>query len=350
MKILIPLYIFISVATAATLPKSTANLSTIIQGFRPKFQTMISNLKINYIYDISKNHIKFTSSDKLKCGRTNFPKGSTLARITYNVVQTESKLTETVSYFGCGDTLYLIEEVITIGPKAKPVGMAKIANGELDLSMKIPSEEDSSIDDFSIENNHTKKSYSLRDSNNGMIFQSVEKIISPTKKSLSIFLFNFNILQQIINKEESRITASQFYRFKSFKYNFGRMAFDFDFPDMTIPISIVVGDKIPLIIMEQNINRISEQEMLEGFNQHFINGPISAPKRILDVFVSYLFPKTEFVSSGGNNDRFLNELQRLKIQLDTPSTVNLSLARRKLIQLIESLRKGLITVKDNREN
>ncbi len=354
MKLLLLLTIFSITAEAQTLPDSTPSLSNIIQEFRPKFATMISNLKVNFLYDLSKNQARFYTNVNLNCAGKSLKAGETLAKITYNVSDNVSnKMVETISYFGCNDTLYLVEEIITFNSKAKPMGIATILNGVLDFSIQLPEFQEDKIYlfNFSSKMNHTQKIYRLKDANNTLIFSSNEKIIDTTQKDLTIYVLGERVMHQIIKTEAKKMSASHAFNWMPLIYTFNGDTWRWTLPTTSTQIFISSAENSPLLIIGQDRSkRLSEQNFIEEYTAQFINKQISTTKRIIGDFTKFFFPETELVNAGGTNNRFLNELLRMRFLLESGTPANINLVRQQLNAIIDGIQKSLINVTDNREN
>lgn len=316
-------------ANGLPLPNAIYSIDDLIREFRSPLKTKVEELKKNYRFRSSNNFVEYTSNEKVNCLFQNWDAESVLTKIEYFFRKEGKEALDVLRYSGCGDQLSLVERFVRVGENQSALSFQDFSNGNLSFELKKEWE---------------RYYYQLQNNLGENLFTLNARWVTPAKNHA---LYVLNIRDQeflLINiqylPEETRATytfrgfnvAYQYLPYFNMNVNQNHSGFSF---------KVIVKKEAPnnpFFLSSQDI-LLSQNSFVSYFNYWAVTNGLENVKKFVD-FHLYWFPPTEFVSSGGQSQRLINEL-RLNLNRILNNN-NLNLVEVYLRNLIQSVETGLI--------
>tara|TARA_R110000868_G_scaffold209490_4_gene459308 strand:+ start:1281 stop:2237 length:957 start_codon:yes stop_codon:yes gene_type:complete len=294
---------------AGETPSFLVKENAVLDEFRGQYRSKISELSQNYIVHKTPHVITWRSHKGLGCGgRWQAPK-TVLASIsmatTGRIFRFELK--------GCnGRTLFVETYEAT---DSESVSLDNYLSGKIEMDNVIR--------------------YELKDESKNRIFE-LRKM-----NDLSSFKFLDQKIMEIYKQDKQ-------WQYKALGYeaSYSNGGFGFNvsmlFPDQRITINWEQDD---VRIFDQDFARVPVNTFLTSYSHAVQNSTLSFVASIMKGFMKSL-PSTEFVSSGGQNSRFLDDMRLAYTRL--LNNLELNLVKQFIQDLIKYLEDGLLKVTDNR--
>lgn len=310
-KLLFLLFAFPLLISAGEQPSFLITEKGIIEEFRGQLRLKLEELSNNYIVSKTDTNITWTSNDGVKCNGTWKPARSILASVSLS--QTNEMIL--VDIRGCQSKL-LFREVFSFD---------RDGDFSLDdyLAGKISTE---SLTRYLLVDNQKKNIFDLR------MQSSVSSLSFLEKEFLEIY------------KEEER------WQYKAIgyeaRYNNGGFGFNVTmmFPDQRITLDWQNSD---IRIFDGRHQRIAVNAFLTSYSSAIQNTTLVFTSSILKNLMSDL-PSTEFVSTGGANSRFLDEMRLVYTRL--LNNLELNLVKQFVQEVIKFIEDGVLKITDNRQD
>lgn len=296
-------------AFAAEVPTYLIKEESILEEFRGQIRSKFEELSQNYIISRSVSGIVWSSSEKTDCaGISRLPRYP-LASISM------AKAASSVSFIvkGCSSTP-LFKETF------EAQGAASFTLSDY-LSGKLP--------------NGKLSRYLLQDGIGQNIFEW------HVKGNSSFFLFTDQRFLDIY-KEESRWQ----YKAVGYRANYTNdgygMGVVMDFGDSRLSVD---WSESEVRLYNTDFQRISVNSFLTSYSHAVQSTTLNFVSGIIKYFIGSL-PSTEFVASGGQNSRFLDEMRLTYTRL--LNNLELNLVKQYVQEIIKAIESGLIKITDNR--
>lgn len=308
-KILFIFWLLAANSFAADRPSFLIDERAILDEFRGQLRSKLEDLSRNYITQRSSESIYWTSSEALDCAGVSRAPRAPLASLSVrrgdNVVSFELR--------GCSGRMVLRETFSAIN--AQSFSLSEYLNG------KIPG--------------GTLTRYVLQDSIGANILEWREK------EGISVFTFiNSRFLD--IYKSATR------WQYKAFGYSVSYKnegnSFDVDMRFDPQQLTVEWGGN-EVRIYDTEFRRISVNTFLIGYSHTIQNVTLSIISGIVKSALT-LLPSTEFVASGGQNSRLLDEMRLTYTRL--LNNLELNLVRQYIQEIIKAIESGLLKITDNR--
>ncbi len=332
-RLLLIIVIFANVSSFANglpLPAALYTIDDLVSEFRSPLKTKIEDLKKNYRARTSNNLVEYSSHEKVNCLFRDWEADSVLTRIEYFFRAKGKEGLDVFRYHGCGETLNLVERFLRVGPNQTALSFNEFSRAKLSFKLKKEWE---------------RYFYQLQNDKGENLFTLSGRWLNEAKNSA---LYSFSIRDQEFLSvhyqflpEETRVT----YTFKGYDYKYNYAPY-FNSAETinhnTFSFKVLIKKSAP-----NNPMYLSSRETLlsqNTFVQYFSFWAITRGLGFVKTFVNfhlYWFPPTEFVNTGGQTQRFINEL-RLNLNRILNST-NINLVEVYFRKLIEAVENGLIT-------
>ncbi|PIP88574.1 MAG: hypothetical protein COW01_13625 [Bdellovibrionales bacterium CG12_big_fil_rev_8_21_14_0_65_38_15] len=309
MKALVFIFTFVISSMAfAQKPNFLVTESAIIEEYRGALRSKLDELSQNYIASRTNQAIIWFSTNDIECNGKNYPAKSPLATLSFS---TGIKSYQ-VELRGCDKETVLVEQFLT--QEQVPYSISDYLEGMIPAKLS---------------------SYLFKDGHGVNIFEWRQL------EHISSFKFiNQSILD--LYKEDNRWQ----YLVKGYNAQYSHDGFSFNvtmgFPDFR---TTVEWDDTSYRIFDSEYRRIGINAFLTGYSHAIQTSTLSFVGNILKRLLDEL-PSTEFVSSGGQNSRFLDEMRRTLTRL--LNNLELNLVRQFVQDVIKALETGLLKVTDNR--
>ena len=320
-------------AAVVPLPKTIANIDDITDAFRGVLKTKMRDLVKNYIVSDGPGQIVLTSNETIMCNHVHYGAGSPLAKLQHQIKNTGNKLSESVTYYGCGgNEIELREIIVTEGQNLQPISWNEFKEGKRSLKLK---------------KNESMRLYSLL---NGSGEEMVKIVIKRTAKgqNQSFYVQGQNFLTMIYEygEERSRILCTA-YGFEV-KYNWKGSTWHSNWQFDSEHASIIAyRNPVEKVVFLDHFGRkTSEANYQKKFNHLVMEGAMGFYSSILSKTHFHFFPPTEAVRSIGANQKILNELNLAYTRLLT--NTDITLVKNLIKEYKDSIEAGLIEVVDKR--
>lgn len=308
-KILFILWLLAANSLAAERPSFLIDERAILDEFRGQLRSKLDDLSRNYIIQRSSESIYWTSTSVVDCAGVNRSPRAPLTSLRVlradNIISFELR--------GCSGQMVLRETFESSG--------AQLFSLSEYLSGKIPSGD--------------LTRYVLQDSLGANILEW------RVKEGISVFTFlNARFLD--IYKIDTR------WQYKAFGYSvrYKNEGHSFDVDMHFDPQQLTVDwAKAEVRIYDTEFRRISVNTFLVGYAHTVQNVTLSIISGVVKSALTQL-PSTEFVASGGQNSRLLDEMRLTYTRL--LNNLELNLVRQFIQDIIKAIESGLLKITDNR--
>lgn len=300
---------FSASATAAEAPTYLVKEEAILEEFRGQIRSKFEELSQNYIISRSESGIVWSSSSKVDCAGFSRSARYPLASIAM------SKAESAVSFIvkGCSGAP-LFKETFE-SAKAQEFKLSDYLRGQLPAG-KITR-------------------YLLQDGKGQNVFEW------HANENTSVFLFTKQRFLDIY-KEEQRWQ----YKAVGYSSNYSNDGFNMgvvmDFDDSRLSVD---WSEREVRLYNTDFQRISVNTYLTSYSHAVQNTTLNFVAGIVKYFIGSL-PSTEFVSAGGQNSRFLDEMRLTYTRL--LNNLELNLVKQYVQEVIKAIESGLIKITDNR--
>lgn len=299
---------FFSAIVYAGQPSFLVTPRAIVEEFRGALRSKLEELSQNYIASKTNNTIVWFSSDAIECNGKTYQAKSPLATLSFSKGMNSYQ----VELRGCTKETILVEQFLT----SRPVDFSidRYLAGDFPLSISR---------------------YLFRDGYGVNIFE--------WRQLDQLNTFNF-LNQTILDlyQDENRWQ----YLVKGYSAGYAQGGYSFNvsmgFPDFRITVE---WDEDDFRIYDNEYRRMSINSFLTGYSHAIQTSTLSFVGSILKRLLDQL-PSTEFVSSGGQNSRFLDEMRLTYTRL--LNNLELNLVRQFVQDVIKALETGLLKITDNR--
>ena len=330
---LLSLFIFLALtpAYALELPKKAFKIDDMIKEFRGPLELKISELQKNYITHISGLNAVFKSHEDTTCNWVKAPAGEVLAKIQMSVKKDTDRLTESVFYTGCADQLNLKEVVVTTGTDLKPISEKQLYEGQRSFDLK---------------KNENSRFYSLRAWDDEELFRlTLRRLVNGKVAEFYIRGQRFMTMTVSLSEKSTRVS----YTLYPYSYKYNRKDSSWSVNRSLATHTITAIRNASGISRNQFFNSDFEEISASSFQSFFSYSVLESSLARISSFVkwhNFIFPSTEFASSGVQSSRFLDELRLTFTRLLSNTDINLV---RNLIQsYIARIEEGVIKIIDNR--
>lgn len=323
-------------ASAFDLPQALYSINDLVREFRAPLQTKVEDLRKNYRAQTTNNLVEYTSHEQVNCLFREWGPGAILTRLEYFFRKNGDEALDLIRYSGCGDDITLVEKFLRFDKNAGPLSFEQFSKGQLDFELKEEWE---------------RYNYQLENKKGDLLFSLSARWLDANKKnalySFSIRGQEFLVVRYNYTDAEIRVT----YTFKGFdvKYQyppFYKEAVTQEHNQFTFKVLVKKERPHSPIFLSSFDNELSQNTFISYFSFWAITKGLSYVKKFVD-FHLYWFPPTEFVNTGGQSQRLINEL-RLALNRILNNT-NINLVEVYLRKLIEAVENGLITDRRPRE-
>lgn len=324
---------FLSLSASGTdlaLPQALYSIDDLVSEFRSPLKTKVEDLKKNYRARTSNNLVEYTSHEKVNCLFVEWEPDSILTRIEYYFRVNGNEGLDVLRYSGCGDNLNLVEKFLRIGVNHQPLSFDEFSRGQLSFELKKEWE---------------RYFYQIQNSKGENLFTLSGRWLNANKNS-SLYTFSvrdqeFLNVRYLYLPEETRVT----YTFIGFDivYHYApyfKKAEKNDHNTFSFNVLVKKSEPMNPLFLSSQDTLLSQNTFLQYFSYWAINNGLGIVKSFVD-FHLYWFPPTEFVNTGGQSQRFINEL-RLNLNRILNNT-NVNLVEVYLRKLIEAVENGLIS-------
>jgi hypothetical protein len=313
------------------LPKKAFKIDDIIKEFRVPLELKISELQKNYISHKNGRNASFKSHEDTTCSWVKAPAGETLAKIQMSVKNEENRLTESVFYTGCHDQLNLKELVVTTGKNLKPLSEIDLFEGRRNFELK---------------ENELSRYYSLRAWDDQELFRLTLRRVGKGIVA-EFFIREQRFMNMTLTSDDlsNRITYT-FYPY-DIKYKRKHSSWSINRGRATYSLSAIKNTSADS--REYYLNSTFEEISGSTFQVYFGYSVLQSSITRLSSFMKwhlFLFPTTEFASSGVQSSRFLDELRLTFTRL--LSNTDLNLVRNLVQSYIRLIEEGVIKIIDSR--
>lgn len=282
--------------------------TAIVEEYRGALRSKLEELSQNYIASKTNQTIVWFSTDSTECNGKTYPAKSPLATLSFAIGVKSYQ----VELRGCDKETVLVEQFLT----------------------------------------HEQVSYSISDYLDGLFPTKLARYLFRDGHGVNIFEWrqlgqtsSFKFLNKSIldlYKDESRWQ----YLVKGYDAEYAHENFGFNvtmnFPDFR---TTVEWDNSSYRIFDNDYHRIGINTFLTGYSNAIQTTTLTFVGSILKQLLAEL-PSTEFVSSGGQNSRFLDEMRLTYTRL--LNNLELNLVRQLIQDVIKALETGLLKITDNR--
>ncbi|MFT6071456.1 MAG: hypothetical protein ACJAT2_001635 [Bacteriovoracaceae bacterium] len=332
MRLLIVLFIFsVTPLYGQTLPKKAFKIDDIIKEFRGAFELKISELQRNYITHKNGRNASFKSHEDTQCGWQSAQAGDSLAKIQMSIHRDDSSLTESIFYTGCAGQLNLKEIVVTNGSDLNPISERELFEGKRKFDLLA---------------NEQSRYYSLRAWDDQEIFRLTLRRLNNGKVA-EFFIRGQRFMNMTIAIEEGTTRVS---------YTLYPYTFKYIRPDQSWSVNRSLPTHTLTAVRNTNgaskdqyFNSTYKEISSSSFQSYFSYSVLESSLARISTYIKwhlFVFPSTEFTSSGAQSSRFLDELRLTFTRLLSNTDINLV---RNLIQsYILAIEEGVIKIIDSR--
>tara|TARA_R110000868_G_scaffold117600_14_gene312491 strand:+ start:29109 stop:30065 length:957 start_codon:yes stop_codon:yes gene_type:complete len=283
--------------------------NSILDEFRAQYRSKLTELSQNYIVNQTTRAITWRSHEGMKCENQWFSGKTILSSISMS----QSGQFYLFELRGCGAKLLFVE--IFEVQDGVHLSLAEYLKGEINIDQI--------------------RSYELRDSLKNRLFQMIKTNI------VTSFSFLNNKFLEIYKQDKQ-------WQYKALGYqaSYNNNGFGFNvtmlFPDQRLSVNWEEDD---VRLFDQDFNRIPVNSFLTSYSHAIQNSTLSFMATMIRNFMKSL-PNTEFVSSGGQNSRFLDDMRLAYTRL--LNNLELNLVKQLIQDIIKYLEDGVLKVTDNR--
>ncbi len=282
---------------------------SVLDEFRAQYRSKLTELSQNYIVNQTSRAITWRSHQGIKCDNQWFSAKTILSSISMS----QSGQFYLFEIRGCGSKPLFVE-VFEVQDGAN-LSLEDYIKGEVDLGLI--------------------RSYELRDSLKNRLFRLIKT------NTVSSFSFLNNKFLEIYKQE-----MQWQYKALGYQASYNNNGFGFNvtmlFPDQRLSVNWEEDD---VRIFDQDFTRIPVNSFLTSYSHAIQNSTLSFMATMIRNFMKSL-PSTEFVSSGGQNSRFLDDMRLAYTRL--LNNLELNLVKQLIQDIIKYLEDGLLKVTDNR--
>lgn len=321
-----------AMAAPPSLPRGIFGIDDLIKEFRGPLQIKIDELGKNYIVHKKGYFASYKSHEDINCLWQNAPGGEILAKLQMTVRESEGQLFESAYYEGCKGQGNLKEVVITRGKDLKPISEKEFFKGERNFDLK---------------DNEDSRLYKLLAWDDVELFRLNIRRTPHGGKVAEFFIREqrFMNMTYTFSEEQSRVIYT-FYGY-NIKYERRWSTWTMNRGRDTYALKVVANKNhvSPVTYLNSTNNLISAATFSRFFNFSVLQGTVA---RLADwiKWHNWIFPTTEFSSSGVQNSRFLDELRLTFTRL--LSNTDLNLVRNLIQEYIKAIEDGIIRIIDNR--
>lgn len=311
------------------LPQALYSINDLVSEFRSPLKTKVEDLKKNYRFRSSNNFVEYTSHEPVNCLFQNWDPDSTLTKIEYFFRKQGKEAIDVLRYNGCGEQLSLIERFVRVGDNQTALSFSEFSTGSLNFELK----KDWERYFYQIQNNLGENLFSL----------NARWVTAAKNHALYVFSIRdqeFLLINYQYLPEETRVT----YTFRGYNVAYQYLPwFNLNLTQNHNGFSFKVvvkkdAPQNPFFLSSQDL-LLSQNSFLSYFSFYAIKNGLENVKRFVD-FHLYWFPPTEFLNTGGQSQRFINEL-RLNLNRILNNN-NLNLVEVYLRNLIQSVEQGQV--------
>lgn len=319
----------IQASNGIPIPSALYSIDDLVGQFRNPLKTKIEDLKKNYRYRSTSNVILYSSHEQVNCLFQNWDADSTLTKLEYFFRNQGREALDVLRYNGCGDQLSLVERFIRVGDDQQALSFNEFSNANLSFTLR--KEWDRFY--YQLQNNLGENLISLA-------ARWVNEAKNHAYYSFSIRDQEFLIVNYQYLPNETRVT----YTFRGFHINYQYLPwFNMNLSQNHNGFSFKVivkseAPETPFFLSSQD-TQLSQNTFLQYFSYWANTNGFDNVKKFVD-FHLYWFPPTEFLNTGGQSQRLINEL-RLNLNRILNNN-NLNLVEVYLRNLIQSVEQGLI--------
>lgn len=305
---LLSILFIVSFKAWSEVPSFLITERAVVEEFRGSLRSKIEELSQNYIKTQTEQAIVWFSTETVECNGKKYPAKFPLASITMsrstNIFQFELK--------GCAQEVALSELFITK------------SSSDFTLTKYLQGEWPEGLNRYLLKDGHDKNIFELRKNKDLSSFKFLEQ------KFLDIY------------KEENRWQ----YFVQGYAANYENEGFSFGvslkFDDFRVTID---WDENSYRILDNEYRRIGLNSFLIGYSHAIQTATLTYVGNILKSLLNEL-PSTEFVSTGGQNSRFLDEMRLTYTRL--LNNLELNLVRQFVQDVIKAIESGFLKITDNR--
>lgn len=318
-------------AAAPKLPRGIFSVDDLIKEFRGPLQTKIAELSKNYIVHKEGARASFKSHEDINCMWQNAQAGEVLAKLELNIKKTETSLNEAAYYTGCKGQLNLKEQVVTTGTDLKPISTKEFFNGERSFDLK---------------KNEKTKLYRLLAWDDEELFKLTLRR-TPRGKVAEFYIRNQRFMNATYTFTEDE--SSVVYTFYGYNIDYLRKhsKWRMNRNRNTYALKAFAYNRAvsPTLFLNSTNESISSATFQRYFSFSVLQGTVSTIADFVK-WHNFLFPTTEFRSTGAQNSRFLDELRMTYTRL--LNNIEINLVRNLIQEYILALETGLLKVIDSR--
>lgn|GEM_PF-687927 len=312
------------------LPQALYSIDDLVAEFRNPLRLKAEDLKKNYRAKSSNNVIVYDSHEPVTCSFQTIPANTILAKVEYFYREVEKEGLSVLRYFGCNEELSLVERFLRVGGEGGPLNFREFTEGKLSFELKKSEE---------------RYHYELQNKLGENLFSLSARWLTPSRDSS---LYSFSMRGQEFLRVRTSKTASElrvYYTFESFNVAYQYLPYfksnvSQNHDGFTFKVLVKEeSPNIPLYLSSMD-TLLSQNTFIQFFSYWAIKNGLAYVKQFVD-FHLYWFPPTEFVNSGGQSQRLVNEL-RLNLNRILNNT-NLNLVEVYLRNLIQSVEAGQVT-------
>ncbi len=280
----------------------------VVEEFRGALRSKLEELSQNYIYTQTPQAIVWFSTEAVDCNGDHYPAKTPLASLTL------SKASQIYRFDlkGCGSEAVLSEQFSTT------------AKSQFNLNKYLAGEWPANTVRYHLRDGHGTSIFEWKSSNN------VSSFIFLEQKFLDIY------------KESNR--WQYFVQGYAANYDHEGFSFGISLKFDNFRVTVEWDDK-NYRIFDNDYRRIGINSFLTGYSHAIQTATLTYVGNILKHLLNEL-PSTEFVSSGGQNSRFLDEMRLTFTRL--LNNLELNLVRQFVQDVIKAIESGLLKITDNR--
>ncbi len=311
-------------------PQALYSINDLVREFRSPLKTKVEDLKKNYRAQSSPNLVEYTSHEKVNCLFRDWEPGAVLTRIEYFFRKNGEEALDLLRYAGCGNDITLVEKFLRFDKSATPLKFSEFSRAELN---------------FELQKSISRYHYTLENKTGEELFSLSARWLDASKVN-SLYSFSirgqeFMVVRYTKTSQELRVT----YTFKGFDVSYQyppyfKQAFSSEHNQFTFKVLVKKERPDSPIYLSSFDAQLAQNTFIQYFSFWAIRQGMENVKKLVN-FHLYWFPPTEFVSTGGQSQRLINEL-RLALNRILNNT-NINLVEVYLRKLIESVESGFIT-------
>ena len=292
-------------------PSGLYSIDDLVEEFRGPLTTKVDELKSTFISKQSANMAEYTSHEVVNCLWQDFEAGASLSRLEYFQNLEVNQLREKVSYFGCGESLSLVETVITEGTDLKKGSFDNILKG---------------IRKFDLNKNETRKVYILKNDKDEELFKLAVRRLPNQGKIAKFFITGseFLSIRYFQSLNDSRVV----FNFSPYRINYKRPPwFGLNASHNFTPFALssfrkLINGAPQDIYLSSRSTILSKRTFQTYVSYRAIQNGIKYVGSMMK-FHLYWFPSTEVISTGGQSQRLLDELRLMLTRLLNNTETNL---------------------------